>query len=399
MSIFENTAPRSSRPRPLRVAVLGCSGSIGTQTLDVCRQHADKVKVVALSVNSSTRKLVEAAREFGVGHVAVADASRANDPVLQELPKYCKVSFGPEAVMELGQLDTVDCVVSAVVGEAGIAAGYASLKAGKILAYANKESIVVGGDLLMPLAGPGQLIPVDSEHSAIFQCLVGERTSDIHCLWLTCSGGPFFGRTREELAAVTAADALAHPTWTMGSKITIDSATLMNKGLEVIEAHHLFEVPVDKVRVLVQRQSRIHSMVEFSDGVVKAQLGPSDMRIPIQYALSYPERWDTPSPRMDWCQEPAITFGEADEKTFGCLALAKQAGRTGGTLPCAMNAANEVANAAFRKGQCGFLDIERVVGQVMDRTEVQPVESLEQLSQVDERSRALAREALAGRLA
>lgn len=399
MSIFENTAPRSSRPRPLRVAVLGCSGSIGTQTLDVCRQHADKVKVVALSVNSSTRKLVEAAREFGVGHVAVADASRANDPVLQELPKYCKASFGPEAVVELGQLDTVDCVVSAVVGEAGIAAGYASLKAGKILAYANKESIVVGGDLLMPLAGPGQLIPVDSEHSAIFQCLVGERTSDIHCLWLTCSGGPFFGRTREQLAAVTAADALAHPTWTMGSKITIDSATLMNKGLEVIEAHHLFEVPVDKVRVLVQRQSRIHSMVEFSDGVVKAQLGPSDMRIPIQYALSYPERWDTPSPRMDWCQEPAITFGEADEKTFGCLALAKQAGRTGGTLPCAMNAANEVANAAFRKGQCGFLDIERVVGEVMDRTEVQPVESLEQLSQVDERSRALAREALAGRLA
>lgn len=395
MSIFEDTAPKSPRPRPLRVAVLGCSGSIGTQTLDVCRRHADKVRIVALSVNSSTQRLVAAAREFDVPRVAVADPLHADDPVLQELPRGCVCASGPDAVVELASLPEVDCVVTAVVGAAGISAGYAALKAGKILAYANKESIVVGGDLLMPLATPGRLIPVDSEHSAIFQCLVGERTSDVHCIWLTCSGGPFYGRTRAELAKVTAADALAHPTWSMGAKITIDSATLMNKGLEVIEAHHLFEVPIDAVRVLVQRQSRIHSMVEFSDGVVKAQLGPSDMRIPIQYALSYPERWATPSPRVDYCAEPPITFGEADEATFGCLALAKEAGRTGGTLPCAMNAANEVANAAFRRGACGFLDIEAVVRRVMDQTEVQPVQSLEQLAVVDARARREARDILA----
>lgn len=394
MSIFEDTTPKSPRPRPLNVAVLGCSGSIGTQTLDVCRQHPDKVRVVALSVYGSTKKLVDAAREFGVAHVAVADPSHANDSVLQELPKGCTCWSGADSVVDLATLPEVDCVVSAVVGAAGISAGYAALGAGKVLAYANKESIVVGGDLLMPLARPGQLIPVDSEHSAIFQCLVGERTSDVHCIWLTCSGGPFYGRTRDELANVTAADALAHPTWSMGAKITIDSATLMNKGLEVIEAHHLFEVPISKVRVLVQRQSRIHSMVEFSDGVVKAQLGPSDMRIPIQYALSYPERWETPSPRVDYCSEPAVTFGEADEKTFGCLALAKEAGQEGGTLPCAMNAANEVANSAFRQGQCGFLDIEEVVRRVMDKTKVEPVESLEQLAEVDAWARGEAKAAL-----
>lgn len=396
MNIFEDTAPRAPRRRPLRVAVLGCSGSIGTQTLDVCRQHPDKVQVVAASVNSSLDRLVSAAREFGIAHVAIAEEALEGDARLEELPVGCEVRFGAGAVTDLAGLPEVDCVVNAVVGAAGIHAGLAAVKAGKVLAYANKESIVVGGDLLMPLVRPGQLIPVDSEHSAIYQCLVGERRRDVHCIWLTCSGGPFFGRSREELAHVTAADALAHPTWSMGSKITIDSATLMNKGLEVIEAHHLFDVPIDDVRVLVQRQSRIHSMVEFSDGVVKAQLGPSDMRIPIQYALSYPERWETPSPRMDWCQEAPVTFGEADEGTFGCLALAKEAGRAGGTLPCAMNAANEVANEAFRQGRCGFLDIERVVREVMEDTTVERVESLRQLEDVDERARARARRALAG---
>jgi 1-deoxy-D-xylulose-5-phosphate reductoisomerase len=281
-----------------------------------------------------------------------------------------------------------------VVGAAGIEAGLEALRAGKVLAYANKESIVVGGDLLMPLVKPGQLIPVDSEHSAIYQCLVGERHGDLKRIWLTCSGGPFYGRTVDELERITAADALAHPTWSMGPKITIDSATLMNKGLEVLEAHHLFDVSVDDVRVLVQRQSRIHSMVEFVDGSVKAQLGPSDMRIPIQYALSYPERWDAPCEPVDWCAEPALSLGEADEKTFGCLALAREAGRVGGTLPCAMNAANEVANAAFRANACGFLDIERVVGSVMDMTRVERVESLRQLQECDALARQQAREVL-----
>ncbi len=394
MSIFEDTAPRASRHQPLRVAVLGCSGSIGTQTLDVCRQHADKVQVVALSVHGSTKALVAAAREFGVSHVAVSDERHAHDAILGELPQGCVLHTGPEGVVALGELPEVDCVVSAVVGAAGIRAGLASLSAGKVLAYANKESIVVGGDLLMPLVAPGQLIPVDSEHSAIYQCLVGERGSEVAKIWLTCSGGPFYGMSREELAHMTAADALAHPTWNMDQKITIDSASLMNKGLEVLEAHHLFEVGVDDVRVLVQRQSRIHSMVEFVDGSVKAQFGPSDMRIPIQYALSYPNRWSAPCTPVDWCQEPALTLGEADEDAFGCLALAREAGRVGGTLPCAMNAANEVANEAFRLNQCGFLDIERIVREVMEQTSVERVESLQQLEDCDALARSRAREVL-----
>ncbi|WP_417576558.1 1-deoxy-D-xylulose-5-phosphate reductoisomerase [Paratractidigestivibacter sp.] len=394
INIFEDTAPRAERPRPVRVAVLGCSGSIGTQTLDVARRHPDKVRVVALSVNTSCAALVAAAREFGAAHVAVADSSRAGDPALEELSDGCELGLGEDAVTALAELPDVDIVVNALVGFAGIHAGYAALAADKVLAYANKESIVCGGDLLMPMARPGRLIPVDSEHSAIFQCLVGERRSDVHCLWLTCSGGPFYGKTREELARVSSSDALAHPTWDMGAKITIDSASLMNKGLEVIEAHHLFQVPIDDVRVLVQRQSKIHSMVEFSDGVVKAQLGGSDMRAPIQYALSYPERWEASVERVDWGSCAPITFGEADESTFGCLRLAKEAGRAGGVLPCAMNAANEVANLAFRQGSCGFLDIERVVEGVMSRTAPERVESLGQLLEVDARSRALASQIL-----
>lgn len=390
MTIFEDTAPRVTRRGPIRVAVLGCSGSIGAQTLDVCRNHPEHVSVVALSVNRSTRALVAAQREFGATHVAVADESHARDAALSELAGDCELTCGDAAVTALAELPEVDVVVNALVGFAGIHAGYAALRAGKSLAYANKESIVCGGDLLMPLARPGKLLPVDSEHSAIYQCLVGERPEDVGRIWLTCSGGPFYGRTRDELAGVTASEALAHPTWSMGAKITIDSATLMNKGLEVIEAHHLFQQPIDSVRVLVHRQSKIHSMVEFVDGVVKAQLGSSDMRAPIQYALSYPERWGATARRVDWCAEDPFTFGEADEATFGCLALAREAGRVGGTLPCAMNAANEVANESFRQGMCGFLDIERVVSGVMEQTEVERVESLGQLDEVDARAREAA---------
>ena len=391
------TSARDARPAPerLRVAVLGCSGSIGTQTLDVCRRHADRLQVIAVSVRSSVRQLVAAAREFGCVHVAVADPDRASDPAFAELPEGCELSFGQRAVTDLATLPEVDVVVNALVGFAGIHAGFAALSAGKRLAYANKESIVCGGDLMMPLAAPGQIVPVDSEHSAIFQCLVGERPENVERIWLTCSGGPFYGRGRDELARVSAADALAHPTWSMGDKITVDCATLMNKGLEVIEAHHLFAQPVDSIRVLVHRQSKIHSMVEFVDGVVKAQLGSSDMRAPIQYALSYPQRWGASARRVDWCAEDPFTFGEADEAAFGCLALAREAGRAGGTLPCAMNAANEVANASFRKGLCGFLDIERVVGVVMDETSVERVESTEQLDEVDARARERARALLA----
>ncbi len=388
-------SPVGDGRRPsIRVAVLGCSGSIGTQTLDVCRRHADKIEVVALSVHSSVSSLVSAAREFGVAHVCVADASAAKDPLLEELPAGCELASGPESLTRLATLPEVDVVVNALVGFSGIHAGFAALRAGKKLAYANKESIVVGGELMMPLVRPGSLLPVDSEHSAIFQCLVGESAQSVSRIWLTCSGGPFYGMGREELSHMSAADALAHPTWTMGEKITVDCSTLMNKGLEVIEAHHLFQQPIDAIRVLVHRQSKIHSMVEFVDGVVKAQLGSSDMRAPIQYALSYPDRWEATATRVDWCAEDPFTFGEADEQAFGCLALAREAGRVGGTLPCVMNAANEVANEAFRRGLCGFLDIERVVSLTMDEARVERVESLEQLDECDARSRARARSLL-----
>lgn len=390
MSIIPESLPYAERRFPLRVAVLGATGSIGRQTLDVCRAHPDLLEVVALSAYDSTEAIVRYAHEFGVRHVAIGNVERMHDAVLEELPEDCTCSFGDVAIMELAQLPDVDYVMNSVVGAIGIDVGLAALDADKVLCYANKESIVVGGDLLMPLARPGRLIPVDSEHSAIFQCLVGERLSELKRIWLTCSGGPFYGRTRTELARVTASDALAHPTWQMGAKITIDSATLMNKGLEVIEAKHLFECAIDDITVLVQRESRIHSMVEFVDGSVKAQLGASDMRIPIQYAFSFPDRWPGIAETIDYGSSVGLSFGTADEDAFRCLALAKEAGRTGGTLPCAMNAANEVANAAFRDGACGFLDIERIVSGVMERTSVEPVESVAQLAEVDIASRARA---------
>jgi 1-deoxy-D-xylulose-5-phosphate reductoisomerase len=378
------TAPR------LRVAVLGASGSVGRQTLDVCRQHADKLEVVALSVHSNIGFLIDRVHEFGVKHVVVADADLEKDPRAATLAEMADVRFGVSALDDLCRLDEVDCVLDALVGEVGIGAAYASITADKRLALANKEALVVGGDLLMPLAKPGQMLPVDSEHSAIFQCLVGESHDTIHKIWLTCSGGPFYGMTRAELEHVTAAQALAHPNWKMGPKITIDCATLMNKGLEVLEAHHLFDVAIDDIEVLVHRQSTVHSMVEFADGSTKAQLGPTDMRIPIQYAFSWPDRWETPSERIDYRTVAPMTFGAPDPDTFRCLALALEAGRIGGTMPCVMNAANEIANQAFRDGRIGFCDIDRVVEAVMHATTAEKVESLAQIAQVDAASRAQA---------
>lgn len=375
----------------MRVAILGATGSIGTQALDVCRAHPDKLRVTALAAHGSVAALVAAAREFGASHVALADEARRHDPALSELPEGCEATFGGDAVTSLAELPDVDCVLVAVVGEAGIHASYAALRAGKVWAPANKEALVAGGELLMPLAKPGRVLPVDSEHNAIYQCLVGERRSDLSRIWLTCSGGPFRGMGRDRLASVTCSQALAHPTWTMGPKITVDSATLMNKGLEVIEAHHLFDVTIDDIEVLVHPQSRVHSAVEFADGSVKAQFGPSDMRVAIQYALSYPERWAAPVAPVDWRTSVPLEFHAPDTEAFRCLALALQAGRRGGTLPCAMNAANEVANAAFRAGACAFTDIDRIVERVMDETVVEPVTSLGQISDVDARARAEAR--------
>lgn len=391
MSIFEDMSSSLERRRPTRLALLGCTGSIGTQTLDICHMHPDKVELTAIAVNSSCKGLVKVAREFDVPHVAVADETRKDDPILEELPEGCDLGFGQDAVTRLASLPDVDCVLVAVVGEAGIWASAEALRCDKIWAPANKEALVIGGDLLMPMAKPGRVLPVDSEHNAIYQCLVGERREDLSKIWLTCSGGPFFGSSRKQLEKVTAPQALAHPTWKMGSKITIDCATLMNKGLEVIEAHHLFGVPINDINVLVHRQSKVHSAVEFSDGSVKAQLGPSDMRVAIQYALSYPERWESPATHVDWRSSEPLTFAAPDVESFRCLSLALEAGRTGGTLPCAMNAANEVANEAFRNAACGFCDIDRIVERVMDMTEVEPLSSFEQIADVDALSRSRAR--------
>ncbi len=397
MNIFEATCSSQQRQRPTRLALLGCTGSIGTQTLDICRMHPDKVQLVAVAANSSAKQLAAIAREFNVRHVALCDESHKNDPELEGLPAGCELGFGQDAVTRLAGLDDVDTVLVAVVGEAGIWASAEALRAGKIWAPANKEALVIGGELLMPMAKPGRVLPVDSEHNAIYQCLVGERRQDVSKIWLTCSGGPFFGRSRDELKDVTAAMALAHPTWKMGAKITIDCATLMNKGLEVIEAHHLFDVPIDDVNVLVHRQSKIHSAVEFADGSVKAQLGPSDMRVAIQYALSYPERWESPAVHVDWRASEPLTFAAPDTDAFRCLGLALEAGRVGGTLPCAMNAANEVANEAFRAGRCGFWDIDGVVEAVMDATHVEKLTSFEQVAEVDALARARAAEELRSR--
>ena len=378
----------------MRLVILGATGSIGTQALDVARMHADKVEVVALAAGRRVDEAVAFAREFGCKHLAFGDESVRGATALAQLDPDVHVGFGPAAVAALTQLDDVDIVLNALSGEAGMRASYDTLKAGRVLALANKESLVVGGDLIMPLATHETLLPVDSEHSAIYQCYLGEYPSEARRIWLTCSGGPFRGMPREQLSQVTAAQALAHPTWNMGPKITIDSATLMNKGLEVIEAQHLFDVSTDEIRVVVHPQSCVHSMVEFADGSVKAHLGVADMRIPIQFALSYPHRWESPAARPDFTQMAALEFLDPDLDTFRCLALALEAGRTGGTLPCVMNAANEVAVAAFLEDACRLTDIDATVGQVMERMGSEPVVSLEQLEEIDARSREFAREIL-----
>ncbi len=376
---------------PLRIAVLGSTGSIGRQTLDVAARNPDRVRIVALAANRSGDLLAQQAHACGARRMAIADAARA--PSVADLPSGAVCATGCEAVAALASADDVDVVVNALVGAAGLRASEAALRAGKRLALANKESLVVGGDLLIPLASPGQLIPVDSEHSAVFQCLEGEGRGRLARIWLTASGGPFRGWDREALRSVTVAQALAHPRWTMGPKITIDSATLMNKGLEVIEAHHLFGVDYDRISILVHPQSTVHSLVEFIDGSVKAHLGVADMRVPIQYALSYPDRWEAPAPPLDLARLGSLAFEAPDPETFRCLASALRAGREGGTMPAAMNAANEVAVAAFLAGRLAFTGIDMVVDRVMNGHDARPVESFEQLEAVDDEARERAREA------
>jgi len=376
----------------LRVAILGSTGSIGRQALDVAAAYPDRIEVVALAAHSSADLLAEQAAQFGVVSVALADPAGASRAQLL-LPD-ARVGSGPEAVVALAGHDRVDVVLNALVGAAGLRATMTALAADKTLALANKESLVVGGELVMAAAGPGQMIPVDSEHSAIFQCLLGEDARDVTRIWLTASGGPFRGRSRAELEWVTAADALSHPTWTMGPKITVDSSTLMNKGLEAIEAHHLFGVTLDEIKIVVHPQSCVHSMVEYSDGSVKAHLGATDMRIPIQYAFSHPRRWDAPITPVDFAALGRLDFAEPDFDTFRCLGIALDAGRAGGTAPAVMNAANEVAVAAFLAGEARFFAIEETVAAVLGAHTREPLESVEQVEAADEWARAKARELL-----
>ncbi|MDZ4179736.1 MAG: 1-deoxy-D-xylulose-5-phosphate reductoisomerase [Coriobacteriia bacterium] len=381
----------------IRLAILGSTGSIGRQALDVAARYPERIEVVALAANTGVDAIVEQARAFGVRDIALADPDSARIAAArlgQNEPLSHNVEAGPEAVAALAAHPDVDIVLNALVGAAGLQATVTALTAGKTLALANKESLVVGGELVTALAAPGQILPVDSEHSAIFQCLEGDDTRAVARIWLTASGGPFRGVTRDRLATVTAAEALAHPTWTMGPKITIDSATLMNKGLEVIEAHHLFGTPFDDIVVVVHPQSCVHSMVEYTDGSVKAHLGATDMRIPIQYALSYPQRWDAPLPPVDFRTLGSLDFAAPDTTTFGCLELACAAGRAGGTLPAVLNAANEVAVAAFLGGRCGFLDIEAIVGATVEAHDREPLESLGHIESVDAQARRFAEETL-----
>ena len=373
-----------------RVAILGSTGSIGRQALDVVAAHPDKLEVVLISAHSSVDLLLEQAARF---EVPVAVLTGADPTQLTcDLPHGLRLYLGSVALNEAIAASGADVVLNALVGAAGLRATLATLEAGITLALANKESLVIGGELpqisealaARPLGS--RIIPVDSEHSAIFQCLLGEQDAALKRIWLTASGGPFYGCSRSELALKTAADALRHPTWTMGPKITIDSATLMNKGLEVIEAHHLFDCPYEAITPVIHRQSIIHSAVTLADGAVKAQLGMPDMRIPIQLAFSLPARWQ-PAPEspadLDLFSNADLTFAEPDLEAFGCLLLALEAGRAGGSAPVVLNAANEIANEAFREDRCGFLDIEALVSDALDHFPVEPIESVDSLEEID----------------
>ena len=350
-----------------RLAILGSTGSIGTQTLDVIRQHPDRFEAYALTANNSVDKLIEQAREYRPEVVVIANEAHYEklQEALADLP--VKVFAGAQALCEVVQMDAVDTVVTAMVGFAGLRPTVAAIKAHKTIALANKETLVVAGQLMTDLAlqNRAAILPVDSEHSAIFQSLVGEDSNDIAKILLTASGGPFRKFTAEQLRSVTCSQALQHPNWQMGAKITIDSATMMNKGFEVIEARWLFGVKPEQIEVYVHPESIVHSAVEFQDGAVKAQLGVPDMRLPIQYALTYPERLPLEGDRLDLFHLGSLTFERPDLERFPCLGLAYDALARGGNMPCIVNAANEVANLAFRKEEITYGQIAELISKAM----------------------------------
>lgn len=359
-----------------QIAILGSTGSIGRQTLDVVRSNSHDFSVYAITANASVDLLVSQAVEFRPEVVCIADESRYDElreklrnALGNEAFSLMKVWAGAESIYDMVSFEQIDIVVAAMVGYAGLRPTIAAIKAGKTIALANKETLVVAGKLINELAVKyhSPILPVDSEHSAIFQSIVGEQQNEIEKILLTCSGGPFRTWSRQQIEKATAADALKHPNWQMGDKITIDSATMMNKGFEVIEAKWLFGVEADKVDVLVHPQSVIHSAVQFTDGAVKAQLGAPDMRLPIQYALSFPKRLHADFPRLDLIQTSSLTFEKPDIERFPCLGLAYEAIGRGGNIPCAMNAANEVVNLAFRQGKITFYDMPLTIEKVMNK--------------------------------
>lgn len=355
---------------PLRLAILGSTGSIGTQTLEVVAAHPDAFVVEVLAAGSNAAVLIEQARVFKPNVVVIHDTAQLAAVKAALLPHDIKVYGGEEALADVVRMDSVDMVLAAIVGYAGLRSTLAAIEAGKQIALANKETLVVAGDLVTRLAREKgvNLYPVDSEHSAIFQCLAGEFHNPIEKIYLTASGGPFRGKTRADLATVTRAQALKHPNWAMGAKITIDSASLMNKGLEVIEAKWLFHLTPEQIDVIVHPQSIVHSLVQFCDGSLKAQLGLPDMKLPIQYALGYPKRLPADFPRFNFMNYPALTFEAPDRETFGCLQLAFDALALGGNKACALNAANEVAVAAFLEERIGFLQLADINAETMART-------------------------------
>ncbi|MFA5802368.1 MAG: 1-deoxy-D-xylulose-5-phosphate reductoisomerase [Thermoleophilia bacterium] len=375
-----------------RILVLGSTGSIGTQALEVIAESPG-LKAVGLAAGTNFHMLRDQALKHGVTDVAILDEVAGSR--LSELESDLNVLDGPGCIR--GLIENVECdlILNAVVGAAGLEATVATLEKGVDLALANKESLVVGGSLVMELAEKNNcgILPVDSEHSAIFQCLQGRGTNDINQLFLTASGGPFFGRSRKELETVTRDDALNHPRWKMGSKISIDSATLMNKGLEVIEAHHLFNVPYDDIKVVVHPESVVHSLVRYGDGSVIAQMGLPSMKLPIAYALNYPDRQPVCMPQLDLVEQRELTFFEPDPEAFPCLALARDAGKRGGGAPIVVNAANEVAVAAFLTGRLKFLGIADLVKKTvlaMDSNLPRKLTSLDEVNEIDAEARQLA---------
>jgi 1-deoxy-D-xylulose-5-phosphate reductoisomerase len=380
------------------VAVLGSTGSIGTQALDVVRASPGEYEVVALAAGSSVDALAAQAAELRPRFVALGDPGRAGD-LAPRLPAGTELLTGPGALAEAAT--AADVVVNAVVGFAGLPVTLAALGAGRTLALANKESLIAGGPVVQRVRStPGaEIVPVDSEHCALHQCLRAGRSAEVARLVLTASGGPFRGRTSAELTGVTVADALAHPTWTMGPKITVDSSTLMNKGLEVIEAHELFGVGYDAIEVVVHPQSIVHSMVEFADGATVAQLSQPDMRLPIAYALAWPERARTPFGRIDWAEVGRLDFEPPDLEAFPCLALAFAAGRAGGSAPAWLNAANEVAVAAFLEGRLAWSAIAAVLDEALSEHTGTELEDADVVIEVDRRARERTRSIIERRAA